>query len=230
MGPQLYEQSVSAAQAILRLERPDLLIDGRWGTFTQTAYANASMQTRMKVDTVVRALTNGTTEGLTSFRKSQESAIATGAAQGKQNWAAIFVAEVVPAVKRAAQKAGFKDPTLVVSQLSLESGRGGHVSAPFNWAGIKATGGSPSGNVVRTKEVINGVSTTVSARFRAFDGVDDFVQSYIALLLRKWPGVVAATTPQEYTDALKVGRQGGYATEKPHIYASGLAGQQRKFA
>lgn len=221
---------MSAAQAMLRLERPDLLIDGRWGTFTKTAYAQASNLTRMKVDTVVRALTGGTVEQLTAFRKAQEVAIATGAREGKQNWGAIFRADVIPAIKRAAMQAGFADPSLVIAQLSHESANGTRVAAPYNWAGIKAARGEPTGGSVSTTEVINGVSQRVSARFRAFASVDDFVRFYLALLVRKWPGTRQATTAQQYADGLKVGRQGGYATEKIGVYTAALAGHQKKYA
>lgn len=230
MSPQAYEQAVSAAQAIMRISQPDLLIDGRWGRFTQTAYSNASRDVKDKVDAVVRVVVGGSTQELQSFRRSQEVAIATAEKQGSHNWRVIFNADVIPAAKRRAQQEGFANPNLVAAHLSHESGNGSRVSAPFNWAGIKAARGEASGGAVSTNEVVRGQRVSIKAEFRAFKDVDDFVNFYFTKLLRQWPKVRSAKTPSEFTAALKVSENGGYATERREIYTAALTGQLRKYA
>jgi len=95
-----YYRAVAAAQIALAAETPDLKPDGKWGSFTESAYQKASPSLRQKVDSIIRVLTEGgTPEDLRAYRRAQKTSalIASGNSDVKSVIIAIANQEGVPA-------------------------------------------------------------------------------------------------------------------------------------
>lgn len=107
-------------------------------------------------------------------------------------------------------------PSVFAAQAILESGilSGGSVLSNKynNYFGIKA-GSSWTGKTVSlpTKEVINGQTTTVTAKFRVYDTASDSFadRSKLLLSLSRYKDAYSKTTPKEQAEALQ---KAGYAT------------------
>lgn len=68
-----YLHAVTAAQALLKTESPGLLVDGKWGDFTQSAYAKVSPGLKNKIDATVSVLTKGKgVKDLFAFRQKEK--------------------------------------------------------------------------------------------------------------------------------------------------------------
>lgn len=82
----------------------------------------------------------------------------------------------------------------------------------YNLGNIKGTG--PAGHVtVLTHEYFNGVKTKVFANFRAYHNYGEAIDDHLSLLKKPRyvkAGVLKATTPREYAEALQ---RAGYATD-----------------
>jgi len=71
--PEYYRAS-ALAQIILSKAHPDLKPDGKWGTFTQSAYEKAPEALRLEVDQLLSRLTPSTTvDELRTYRNTQRS-------------------------------------------------------------------------------------------------------------------------------------------------------------
>lgn len=74
--------AVQAAQRILATTQPELVADGKWGTFTHAAYARADAKQRDEVDLVLRKMVNLRPSELIARRAAQKvstgSSVATG--------------------------------------------------------------------------------------------------------------------------------------------------------
>jgi len=85
------------------------------------------------------------------------------------------------AAARAAM-AKWKIPASIqLAQWALESGWGKHMSAPFNYFGMKALPGQPS-QTVPTREFYKGQWITVQAAFRSFANDADAFDAHAKLL------------------------------------------------
>lgn len=124
-------------------------------------------------------------------------------------------AAAIAAARLAASK--WQIPASVqLAQWALESGWGQHLSAPFNYWGMKALPGQPCVNVP-TKECYRGVWVTVQAAFRSFATDAESFDAHAKLL--KTAAVYAparAALPDVFAFANAL--TGRYATD-PHYGA-----------
>lgn len=89
-------------------------------------------------------------------------------------------ANIIAAAKASAAK--WKIPASIsLAQWALESGWGKHLSAPFNYFGMKAKPGQPS-VTVPTREVYKGHSVIIQAAFRAFANDAEAFDAHAKLL------------------------------------------------
>jgi hypothetical protein len=119
--------------------------------------------------------------------------------------------DVVVAAQNSHKK--WKIPASVtLAQWALESGWGQHMPpGSFNPFGMKAADGQPFVEV-STREVVNGQSVTVVARFRKFASFDEAFDQHGQLLATRPPYAHAMTlvgNPNAFADALT----GVYATD-----------------
>ena len=123
------------------------------------------------------------------------------------------------AVYAMAEKAGAKYPELVAAQFGLESAWGTALAAKNNFFGIKATS-SEDATVSNTREVVNGQSVYVDARFKNFNTPQDCINHLVTQWYKDYKGysgVNNASDAQAAADQLK---REGYATDPQ--YASSL--------
>ena len=108
--------------------------------------------------------------------------------------------------------AGAKYPELVAAQFALESAWGTALSARNNFFGIKATG-SESATVSNTREVYNGQSVYVDARFKNFDTPFDAINHLVTQWYKDYRGYTGVNNaPDAFAAAAKLQRE-GYATD-----------------
>ena len=108
--------------------------------------------------------------------------------------------------------AGAKYPELVAAQFALESAWGTALSARNNFFGIKATG-SESATVSNTREVYNGKSVYVDARFKNFDTPFDAINHLVTQWYKDYRGYTGVNNaPDAFAAAAKLQRE-GYATD-----------------
>lgn len=111
------------------------------------------------------------------------------------------------AVAEKAAKALGVDPKVVLGQWGLETGWGKSVIPGTNNLGnIKDFAG---GGVAATDNM-NGSRD----KYRAYESPDQFVDDYVSLIQRKYPGAVNAKTPEDFAKALK---SGGYAEDPGYV-------------
>lgn len=108
--------------------------------------------------------------------------------------------------------AGAKYPELVAAQFALESAWGTALSARNNFFGIKATG-SESATTSNTREVLNGQSVYVDARFKNFDTPFDAINHLVTQWYKDYRGYTGVNNaPDAFAAAAKLQRE-GYATD-----------------
>jgi murein DD-endopeptidase MepM/ murein hydrolase activator NlpD len=120
-----------------------------------------------------------------------------------------------------AAAAGAPHPEIVAAQWALESGWGRSMSGRNNPFGQKATDNEP-GTARRTREVINGQSVYITARFKDYASLDEAIAEHV----RRWNTryTTAGTTPLEAIQAIAAR---GYATDPNYVASISriLAGQ-----
>ncbi|AOO00318.1 hypothetical protein RW020113_013 [Synechococcus phage S-RIM2] len=108
--------------------------------------------------------------------------------------------------------AGAKYPELVAAQFALESAWGTALSAKNNFFGIKATG-NESATVSNTREVINGRSVYVDARFKNFSTPFDAINHLVTQWYKDYRGYTGVNNaPDAFAAASKLQKE-GYATD-----------------
>ena len=123
------------------------------------------------------------------------------------------------AVSSLARQAGAKYPQLVAAQFALESAWGTALAARNNYFGIKAIG-SESATVSNTREVINGQSVYVDARFKNFDTPFDAINHLVNQWYKDYKGYKGVNNaPDKFAAALML-KSEGYATDP--VYANSL--------
>jgi len=95
MTGQEYIVATQAAQGVLKAGSPALVVDGKWGKYTNGVYAQASPAVRASVDAVLRALKTSAAE-LFAYRENER-------AQGR---VAVDVSDIRGVVTAAAAEAG----------------------------------------------------------------------------------------------------------------------------
>lgn len=225
MSRELLIKATKAAQLVLSSAdgSRDIVVDGRWGSYTDGAYNSAPMTTKVVIDSIFGAFNTTTTtvRDLVKVYSRDDPSWKATAAISRSSASSLFLNNVLPQIIASARARGYAAPGLPAAQAQLESGTAGKVSGKNNYAGLKATS-SQSGSYVRTTEYVNGQKIATTAKFRNFESITDFVEGYLDYLERKYPGVKTSTTTSEFSKALKIGKQGGYATDPR--YAAKLSG------
>lgn len=123
------------------------------------------------------------------------------------------------AVYAMAQKAGSKYPELVAAQFALESAWGTALAAKNNFFGIKATG-SEDATVSNTREVVNGRSVYVDARFKNFATPQDAINHLVNQWYKDYKGYRGVNNASDAFAAAMMLKSEGYATDP--VYAQSL--------
>lgn len=242
-------RAVSAAQAILREQSPNMVVDGKPGTFTIQVYRNSPAVLKQAVDDVVTALgVTGTLERLHTEYTDVKAATreAPTADSSKQQ---IFDLQVVPALTREARRRGLP-PVHFITQAALETGYG--KSTPlrengqptYNYGGIKWEAvKTPEKAYAKTKEQTKaGKEYEIKDAFAVFASPSDFATQYFSYLFNGpssyrykkgykgiSPGIENAKDPYSFGSALQIG---GYATDVNYAtkFANSAASVARKYA
>lgn len=134
-----------------------------------------------------------------------------------------FIAEIYPAAVEVGKATGV-DPRIIVAQAALETGWGKHAPGN-NYFGIKSHGES-GGQVLTTKEVMDGKTVTIKDSFRSFSSPKDSVKGYGEFITSnpRYEEFLSAKNLEDQVQAL--GRS-GYATDpsyasKIYSIATGL--------
>lgn len=125
-----------------------------------------------------------------------------------------FVEQMTNAYATELQRRGYNPAfaEYLVAQDALESGWGKHQSGKNNFGGIKLVG-TGKGSTKKTKEWNGRTMETVSATFRDFDSLQDYVNYKINLVGNSNYNVFAYS-PNQYFNRMKAG---GYATDPNYV-------------
>lgn len=210
-----YTRATRAAQGLMSAGAPDLIVDGKWGKFTQSVYDRLTIGMRQQVDRMLSVLGTSTVE-LRDFREGLRK---TEAPKGA-NTGSTFRDRVVPAMLAEAKRRGVIGSG-AVAQMVLEAGWGGRTfnandgSPSWNYAGIKwNTVKTAKKATVRTREVINGKSVYITDDFAVFNSPEEFAKAYFDYVLNSKRyasrGIAKAKSAAEWG---KIVQAGGYATD-----------------
>jgi flagellar protein FlgJ len=123
-----------------------------------------------------------------------------------------FYNKVWSSVQEVARRIGVS-AEIIFAQLALESnwGRSELTRTANNFGGIKAVGNEPY-VIRRTREVFNGVSTYINARFKKYDSVQEGIAGYGEFITNnpRYQAFVGANTIDEELRAIQAS---GYATD-----------------
>lgn len=229
-------EAVKAAQSVMRtVFNVKVQSTGHWGTYTDTMYQTLDSSSQRKIDIVLEGFGSSLSDARELAKETQaetppaQSSSKSGgvdpakAERQRQNKER-FENEVRPAVLRVAGAAGFAKPALVIAQLMHETGGGKSMAGMYNYGGIKQFDLSkPHVFLQTTERDSNGKEYSTSQPFRTFGSADEFADYLInKLLVRKYPGVVSATTVSEYMKAIRPSTKGGYATASVSAYETGM--------
>lgn len=130
-----------------------------------------------------------------------------------------FLKEVAPVIVQVATEKGYKYPSAIIAQAICESNWGGSKlsSAYFNFFGMKC-GSSWKGKYtdMRTKEEYKkGTLTNISAKFRAYDSIEEGIRGYFDFIsTKRYENLKKATSAHDYIVMLKAD---GYATSSVYV-------------
>jgi len=199
-------QTVAAAQGLIRGHFPDLVVDGVWGPSTQSSYNLSPSDTQQSVVKLVESNGYKLIELINSTLDPKQR---------------VFREQVVPVLLSRAAAMGFANPKLAAAQLAHESTLGRSESGTFNYGGVKAAPGEP-GTVRGTTEYVHGTPVKTSAKFKDYASPGAFIDDYLNALIRKWPGTVTASTPQQWVNALVANPKMKYFTAPVSLYTRAL--------
>lgn len=111
-------------------------------------------------------------------------------------------------VMECARRAGARYPELVAAQWALESGWGKHTSGVNNYFGLKGPGTS-----VKTQEVINGKTITITAEFLDFRDLDQCVTYLVDRWHRDWKQHLGVNNAPNRDEAARELIRQQYATD-----------------
>lgn len=111
-------------------------------------------------------------------------------------------------VLECARRAGARYPELVAAQWVVESGWGEHTSGSHNYFGLKGPGTS-----VKTQEVVNGKTITITAEFLDFRDLDECVTYLVDRWHRDWKEHKGVNNAPNRDDAARELVKQGYATD-----------------
>lgn len=132
-----------------------------------------------------------------------------------------FMKTVVPVIKRVAENNGYgKFYKAISAQAACESnwGKSSLASKWFNFFGMKA-GTSWTGKVAELKtkeEYTKGQLTTITAKFRAYNSLEEGIQGYFNFIERnkRYNNLIKATDDLDYITKLKAD---GWATSSTYV-------------
>lgn len=130
-----------------------------------------------------------------------------------------FMKEVAPVIVRVATEKGYKYPSAIIAQAICESGWGDSLLASkyFNFFGMKC-GSSWKGkytDMLTKEEYKKGTLTDISAKFRAYDSIEQGVRGYFDFIsTKRYANLKKANSAYEYIDMLKAD---GYATSSIYV-------------
>jgi len=214
-----------------------LIVDGRWGTYTQGVYDQSSPAIKQRIMTILSTYSTNPAALRAAYRAEKITDPGVKAAyiisrdlegaermqnridlsSGARSSVSVFKTQVIPEVIKQAQVLGL-NAQIIVAQLRLESANGSKVSGDFNYAGIKSFG-SQDAKPVMTTEFEGGKFVKRRESFRSFSSPAEFVTAYIGLITNRRYG--AAYRIQDNMAAAKAIREAGYATDP--AYAKKLA-------
>ena len=111
-------------------------------------------------------------------------------------------------VLEAARRAGARYPELVAAQWAVESGWGKHTSGVNNFFGLKGPGTS-----VKTQEVINGKTITITAEFLDFRDLEECVTYLVDRWHRDWKEHKGVNNAPNRDEAARELVKQGYCTD-----------------
>lgn len=130
-----------------------------------------------------------------------------------------FMGEVAPVIVRVATEKGYRYPGAIIAQAICESGWGDSLLASkyFNFFGMKC-GSSWKGKYtdMRTKEEYKkGTLTDISAKFRAYDTLEQGIRGYFDFIsTKRYANLKKADSARGYIEMLKAD---GYATSSTYV-------------
>lgn len=130
-----------------------------------------------------------------------------------------FMREVAPVIVRVATEKGYKYPSAIIAQAICESNWGDSKLSRdyFNFFGMKC-GSSWKGKYtdMRTKEEYKkGTLTSISAKFRAYDSIEEGIRGYFDFIsMKRYANLKNATSARDYIEKLKAD---GYATSSVYV-------------
>lgn len=130
-----------------------------------------------------------------------------------------FLKEVAPVIVQVATEKGYKYPSAIIAQAICESNCGDSKlsSEFFNFFGMKC-GSSWKGKYtdMRTKEEYKkGTLTNISAKFRAYDSIEEGIRGYFDFIsTKRYENLKKATSAHDYIEMLKAD---GYATSSVYV-------------
>lgn len=131
-----------------------------------------------------------------------------------------FINEIAPVICFYANKYGYKYPSAIIAQACCESGYGQSKLATndYNYFGMKA-GSSYKGNTAtyKTKEEYqNGKLTTITAKFRSYNNMNEGVEGYFAFIMgyKRYANLKTASSAEQYINLLK---EDGWATSSKYV-------------
>ena len=130
-----------------------------------------------------------------------------------------FLKKVAPVIVQVATEKGYKYPSAIIAQAICESNWGDSKlsSAYFNFFGMKC-GSSWKGKYtdMRTKEEYkNGTLTNISAKFRAYDSIEEGIRGYFDFIsTKRYENLKKANSALNYIEMLKAD---GYATSSVYV-------------
>lgn len=130
-----------------------------------------------------------------------------------------FLKEVAPVIVQVATEKGYKYPSAIIAQAICESNWGdSKLSGVYcNFFGMKC-GSSWKGKYtdMRTKEEYKkGTLTNISAKFRAYDSIEEGIRGYFDFIsTKRYANLKKATSAHGYIEMLKAD---GYATSSVYV-------------
>lgn len=130
-----------------------------------------------------------------------------------------FLKQVAPTIVRVATEKGYKYPSAIIAQAICESNWGDSKlsSAYYNFFGMKC-GSNWKGKYtdMKTKEEYKkGTMTNISAKFRAYDSIEQGVRGYFDFInTKRYANLKKATSAHDYIEMLKAD---GYATSSVYV-------------
>lgn len=130
-----------------------------------------------------------------------------------------FLKEVAPVIVQVATENDYKYPSAIIAQAICESNWGDSKlsSEYFNFFGMKC-GSSWKGKYtdMRTKEEYKkGTLTNISAKFRAYDSIEEGIRGYFDFIsTKRYKNLKKATSALNYIEMLKAD---GYATSSVYV-------------